>query len=228
LFSRVGSLLDERGGVQCRAHHLGRAGGVEHAGTHDRGGVPLDDLVQPHRRIEGARDLVEVEQRLGQHRELRAGTQSARRRRHGELGQAPAGRQVADGGAAVPQQEPAHADAQPVGVVVLEGPAEAFQRAGRGRGVLVGQGEQQPQQLLLRLGRERGDHAEIDQRQPGIRRQQHVARVRIGVEEAVHQHLAQVGPDQLVGEVLAVELGAPEGAERVDAPALHEVHGQHA
>jgi hypothetical protein len=72
-------------------------------------------------------------------------------RRHRELEEAPAGRQPADGGVSVAQQQLGHPGAHPVGVVALQPLAEAFQGVGRSDRVPRGHREQQPQQLLLDL-----------------------------------------------------------------------------
>ena len=106
LFRRLGQLLGEGRGVQCRAHHLGRARRRRACGARITAAACFSMIASIRDvGVEGAGHLVEVEQRLGQHGQLGTGPQPARRRGHGELGQAAAGGQFADGGAAVAQQE---------------------------------------------------------------------------------------------------------------------------
>ena len=60
----------------------------------------------------------------------------------------------------------------------------------------VDRGEQQLQQALALLRRHVRDHAQVEQRQPAVVGDQQVARMRIGVDLAVHEHLVQVAAHQ--------------------------------
>ena len=95
------------------------------------------------------------------------------------------GRDVADARVAAAHQ---HFD----DTLAERGLVEAFetlahlQREVRGLfGAAVGHREQELQELLLPIGRQPADHAEIEQRDALVVGEQHVARMRIGVKEAV-------------------------------------------
>jgi hypothetical protein len=60
--------------------------------------------------------------------------------------------------------------------------------------------EEDLEQVLLHRRAGVPDHAEVEQRDPAVVRDEHVSRVGIGVEEAVDEDLLQVGPEQLLGE----------------------------
>src|SRR5688572_1944145 len=81
--------------------------------------------------------------------------------------------------------------------------------------------------LVLQPGRDARHHAEVDERDLAVY-QENVARMRIGVEQPVAQHLPQVGAEQRVGQTLAVELEARERAQRGDLASADELHGEHA
>ena len=70
----------------------------------------------------------------------------------------------------------------------------------------VGHREDELQQLLLHLRLDARHHAEVEQRQPAVLGDQDVAGVRVGVEEAVHQDLVEVGAAEVLGERPAVEV----------------------
>ena len=56
-------------------------------------------------------------------------------------------------------------------------------------------------------------HAEVEQGEPAVLGDQQVARVRIGVEEAVDQDLVEVGLAEVLGQRLAVEVDAGRAGE---------------
>ena len=57
---------------------------------------------------------------------------------------------------------------------------------------------------------------------------QHVAGMRVGVEDAVDQHVVQIDPEELVGELGTVELEPAQRSDVGHLPPRHELHGQHA
>ena len=82
-------------------------------------------------------------------------------------------------------------------VEVVEPFAERRDRRCRFIAPAVGNREHQPEQLFLQRAREASDHAEVDERQPAVARQQHVAWMRVGMEQAVDENLLQVGAEQI-------------------------------
>ena len=80
--------------------------------------------------------------------------------------------------------------------------------------------DHQLSKALLHARRHRGHHAEVEERQTAVVGEQDVARMRIGVEEAVHHDLLEVGTAQLLGQLPGVHLELGERAEGVHlAPA---------
>ena len=76
--------------------------------------------------------------------------------------------------------------------------------------------QQQLQQPILHLRAEPADHAEIDQRQQAVVGDEHVAGMRIGVEDAVDDDLLQIGAHQRVGEHVALEIEAHQRTDLRD------------
>src|SRR5437762_1695817 len=57
-------------------------------------------------------------------------------------------------------------------------------------------GEEQLQQDVLKARRDARHHAEVDEREPAVRRDEQVAGVRVGVEEAVDEDLMEIGREE--------------------------------
>ena len=51
-------------------------------------------------------------------------------------------------------------------------------------------------EVVLHLRRDASGHAEVDQREPPVVGEQHVAGVRVGVDQAVDEDLVEVGAEQ--------------------------------
>ena len=119
----------------------------------------------------------------------------------------------------------AAAERRLVGVLPVLGEPE--QHIHRIVGPVLAHREQQLQQPVLQRRTDARHHAEIDQRDPAVD-QEHVAGMRIGVEEAVAQHHAQIGAQQRIGEPLAFDVEARRRAERGDLGAGDELHGEQA
>ncbi len=94
--------------------------------------------------------------------------------------------------------------------------------------VSLANGENELEQLLLHLSGNVADHAEIDQCDAAIGRQQHVARMRVGVEHAVDQDLLQVRAEEILGQRRAVHLGPFDAADGRDLRSADVVHREHA
>ena len=75
-------------------------------------------------------------------------------------------------------------------------PAQIERDVGEQVDVALREGEQDEEQLAARLGVEAADHAQVEQPDPAVG-PEHVARVRVGVEEALLEHLLVVGLHQL-------------------------------
>jgi len=70
-------------------------------------------------------------------------------------------------------------------------------------------------------------HPEVQECQPPVRRRQQVARVGVGVEEAVLQQLAEGALDAHVHELEDVQALVSDGLLLGQLDALHPLHGQH-
>ena len=73
-----------------------------------------------------------------------------------------------------------------------------------------------------------GDHAQVEQGQAPVVEQQHVARVRVGMDQAVHEHLVEVGLHQRIGPRAQVQLETRHVGHLGDLGAVEQVHHQHA
>jgi len=69
-------------------------------------------------------------------------------------------------------------------------------------------GQQPPQELLLPGRGDLAHHPHVDQGEAAVLGEEQVAGVGVGVEDAVHQDLLQIGAKQLRGQARAVEGGA--------------------
>ena len=80
--------------------------------------------------------------------------------------------------------------------------------------------------LLDRI--EPADRAEVDQPERAVREGEDVARVRIGVEEPDPEHLVDRGPQQLLGQRVAVEPGRVQLIDVRQGPAVELLLDEHA
>ena len=60
--------------------------------------------------------------------------------------------------------------------------------------------------MLSRLRRDPRDHPDVDEAQPPVRQQEHIARMRVGVEEPFDEDLVEVGVEQRARERRTVDL----------------------
>ena len=72
------------------------------------------------------------------------------------------------------------------------------------------------------------DHAEIDQRDPVIFRQENIPGMRIGVKKAVDQNLLEVSAEKFFGEGGAIEFHPGERTQIGDFFPVHVFHRQDA
>jgi hypothetical protein len=71
----------------------------------------------------------------------------------------------------------------------------------------IGNGQHQPKELLLHTRRQSSHHAEVDEGQPAIGCEQHVAGMRVGMKQPVDQDLMEVGAKEVAGQTTAIDLG---------------------
>ena len=81
--------------------------------------------------------------------------------------------------------------------------------------------------LSCRRGGTVRHHAEVEQGQPAVVGEQQVARVRVGVQEAVVQHQPQVAAEQLLHHRPGVHVEQAERPDVGDLAALDALHGEH-
>lgn len=77
---------------------------------------------------------------------------------------------------------------------------------GDGVAIAFGQRDEQSQQLVAEVIRHCGNHAHVERSQLAVRRDEHVARVRIGMVEPVHEDLVQGATKQVLRERLAADV----------------------
>ena len=99
---------------------------------------------------------------------------------------------------------------------------------GRFVAAAFGDGEQKLEQILLQPRHDPADHTEIEQRDAVVGGDEDVPRVWVGMEEAVHQDLLEVGVKHLLGERGAIEFHPGERAQIGDFFARDELHREHA
>ena len=190
--------------------------------------VALDHALDVEVGIERARDLFQIEQGLAQQAHLGRRAQAAGGGDAHQLDHQPAfGQRLRTGMRGVARHQ--LADLAQVAFLV-----EVFQpRAHRDRFVgdllaaAVDRGEQQLEQALALLRRHVRDHAEVEQRQPPVVGDQQVARMRIGVDLAVHEHLVEVAAHQRRAQLAEVLLGAAQAGQVGDLLAMDQLHRQH-
>ena len=177
--------------------------------------------------VELVGDLVEVEERLAQHRQLSGRAQPAVAGDAGELADHPPGFELAHRHGLVLLDEGDDLALEPGRIPAVAFLAEAGHDRSHLAAVALAQGEEQADQRILQLRADPGHHAQIDQRETAVGGQQHVPRVRVGVDEAVDQDLVEVGVEELGGQGAPVVSLAGERAERADVAAIDQVHRQH-
>ena len=92
-------------------------------------------------------------------------------------------------------------------------------------GAVVRDREQQERERRARVVVEPADQPEVEQREPPVRRQQHVSAVRIGVVEALDGHLADVRAEECARELRRTLLR--QRVTEIDAFALDELQHHH-
>ena len=112
-------------------------------------------------------------------------------------------------------------------VVVLQTGADADDLVGDFLAPAVDRGEQQLQQPFAQPRRHVRDHAQVEDRQLPLWRDAEVARVRVGMDFAMHEDLVQIAAHQRLGQRLHRLLGTAHRRNGVHPYAVHQLHGQH-
>ena len=105
--------------------------------------------------------------------------------------------------------------------------ADFEQDVGRELAVLLDDGDEEIGDLAPRVVAELAAATEVGEGHAAVGQREEVARVRVGVEEAVHEDLLVVADDALVRRRLAVDMGAVELVEPVERDADDSLLGQH-
>ncbi len=178
--------------------HVGRRRAGQQLVPNDVSGVLADGLVRVEARIEDAGHLVEVEERLADHGHLDRGTQTRRRGGPGQLSHHHPGLQLSHGGGLVARHQRGDLSLVLVEIEVRSPISHGHEHVGRHGSLALAHGSEESDEPVLQLRCHPYDHPEVDQSQAAVRRQEHVARVGVGVDEAVHEDLVEVGPEELL------------------------------
>jgi hypothetical protein len=113
-------------------------------------------------------------------------------------------------------------------VELVQARAQVDEDLGRLLAAAVDGGEHELEQAVAHARRHVRDHAEVHQHQLGLVGEQHVARVRVGVDDAVHEHLVQVRAHQVGAQLAQRHLGARDRRDVRHLGPPHHLHRQHA
>ena len=215
-----GELLGlDRGRHDPAGAHLEAAGEQVGEVRADRGG-------RVEVRVEVQGGLVEVEQRLADHRHLRGRSQPVRAGDPAQLDQDRAGLLVGPGRSRLRDQVGDLA-AEGGGVVLLERVAHAGQHRCGLLAVAVADRQQQLGDLVLEPRRDRRHHAQVEQRQAAVVGEHQVAGVRVGVQHAVVEHQLEVAAEQLLDHRARVDVQQAQRPHVGHLAALDPLHGEH-
>src|SRR5512143_42749 len=228
LLDALGKPLEELARIEDRGDDVLRRRALAQAPREELGGVPPDRGVRVERRIERPPDLVEVEERLSDHRELRRELQARLGREARDVHDDAAELEVAHGRVLEDADELDDAPRHLLLVELGELVADLLDLARRLVAVPLAHGDHEPQELVAQRGGEARDHAEIEEGDAAVVREKDVSGMRVGVEEAVEERLLEVGPEELLGEGASVDVELREGAQRGDLLARDEVHRENA
>ena len=173
-------------------------------------GLSADRRGRVERGIEGLADLVQVPERLAEHRQLgrNAHARFPGRPGHGDHGAAQL--KIAEAALRELGDDLADATAEIGLVEILRLLFAQRERALRGflarPSPIAISRRKRPSRMS---GGNLSHHAEVEERDAPVLRQEDVAGVRIGVEEPVDHDLVQVGAEELVGQGAAVDVHAP-------------------
>jgi hypothetical protein len=169
-------------------------------------------------------DAIELEQRLADHPDLGPEEEAALDGGPGGFDEHPADVEVLEVRLLKAAYEVVHAPGERGPVDLAVGFDEAQQRVGRLVAASLGHGQHQRHQAVLHVRREPRDHAQVEQGQAAVFRDEHVPRVRVGVDESIDEDLLQIGAQQLVGEPRAVDRGAiPRGSALILKPWTYSI-----
>ena len=186
---------------------LGQLGLAEPLGLRDdveAGREQGQAALQRGQRPEGGRELRRDGQFVPGHQAEQVGE-------HGGVGRAPGGQ--------VPDEQRPDRPFQRLLVQVVGTGGHLEQGVGHRHRVTPVDGEHQPLQGGAQPGVQAADRAEVDQPQPPVGEQQDVARMRVGVEDAVDDDLPQQAVEQVTGQPLAIAVGQRVRRRPCSAPA---------
>ena len=168
-------------------------------------------------------DLVRMQKRLADHGELlRQADAVVARNLEEHQHRAPDLRRL-ERHLVVQREELGDAALEPFSVGLLAAFADLQQHFRRVVGMVVAHRKKEPQQPLLKPGGDARHHAEVDERDAPVD-DEHIARMRIGMEHAIAQYLLEIGAEQRVGQALAVELAALDARELGDlGPGMNSI-----
>ncbi len=184
-------------------------------------------LGRRERRVEVRGHLVEIEKRLADQCELGRRPHAALTGDAGHLQHHVSGLEIAPHLDA-PLHQLADRAAKPISVELIARTPDARECISRGIAVAVADSQQELHDLVAHCRGKPADHAQVDQGEPVVGHEQHIAGMRIGVEEPFRQHLLQVGPEEILDQRGAVEVGAGDRAQVGDLSALEMIHREHA
>ena len=172
------------------------------------------------------RDDVEVQERLAEERELRRRPQAVRAGALAHVEQQAADLQLRERRVLARRHELHDLVAQRVLVERVHPFAEIDDDVRRFVAASLRRRHHQLEQPLLRPCREVPDHVEIDERDLLVVGEEDVARMRIGVEEAVDDDLVQVRAHELEAKAIDLDVEPRQRTERRDLRAEDVVHRQ--
>ena len=164
-----------------------------------------------HRRVgieawrQRVRDLIQIEQRLADHRELSRQADTVFARDLHDFEQSAADADLVERGILVTRDDGGERAPEIRLVRIFPTLPDKQEHIGRVLGTIVTHRKQILQQSILQLWRYARHHAQVDKRDAVVD-QKHVARMRVGMEEPIGQYLFEIRPEQRLGKVKAVDL----------------------
>ena len=199
-----------------------------HAARHDVAGGAPDRGVRVEGRIEDLAHFIELQKRFPEERQLARNVEPAFARGSVHAEEHRTDVHLLQSRVLHPDDELRDAAPEQRRVEALVALAHGDQHVGDVVAFAVARRQKHFQQVLAHPRRRLPDHAEVEQRDVAVVGEEDIARMRVGVEQAVDQHLLQIGAKQLLGERGAFDLESRKRADRRDLAAFHVIHRQHA
>ena len=190
------------------------------------GGVAPDGSVRIEVRLQRATDLVEIEQSLAEHRQLRRHANPALGRDLRHLQDEPADLHLLDRRGLLLGHDLADPASEFFAVKILLLLADLDRDIGRLVAMTLCNREQELQQIFLQFRQDAPNHSQIEKRNPVIGRNEDVPRMRISVEKTVHQNLLEISAEKFLGERCAIEIHPHQWTQIGDFFSGHELHRQ--